>query len=50
MTTQPNFAVIGVAGFIAPRHLRAIKEVDGRLTVRIRRRPRVRRVDGVAVG
>jgi UDP-N-acetyl-2-amino-2-deoxyglucuronate dehydrogenase len=32
MITQPNFAVIGVAGFIAPRHLRAIKEVGGRLT------------------
>jgi len=26
-----NFALIGVAGYIAPRHLKAIKEVDGTL-------------------
>jgi UDP-N-acetyl-2-amino-2-deoxyglucuronate dehydrogenase len=27
----PSFALIGVAGFVAPRHLRAIKEVGGEL-------------------
>ena len=27
----PNFALIGAAGFIAPRHLRAIKDSGGRL-------------------
>ena len=26
-----NFALIGVAGYIAPRHLRAIQDVGGRL-------------------
>jgi UDP-N-acetyl-2-amino-2-deoxyglucuronate dehydrogenase len=28
-----NFALIGAAGYIAPRHMRAIKDVGGRLTV-----------------
>ncbi|MEZ5776237.1 MAG: Gfo/Idh/MocA family oxidoreductase [Hyphomicrobiaceae bacterium] len=28
---KPNFAVIGVAGFVAPRHLRAIRDVGGTL-------------------
>jgi UDP-N-acetyl-2-amino-2-deoxyglucuronate dehydrogenase len=28
-----NFALTGVAGFIAPRHLKAIKEVDGSLLI-----------------
>ena len=27
----PNFAITGVAGFVAPRHLQAIKDVGGRL-------------------
>jgi hypothetical protein len=27
----PSFALIGAAGFIAPRHMKAIKEVGGRL-------------------
>lgn len=33
MTTDPNkqFALIGAAGYIAPRHLKAIKEVGGNL-------------------
>lgn len=26
-----NFALIGAAGYIAPRHLRAIKDTDNRL-------------------
>ena len=26
-----NFALIGAAGYIAPRHLKAIKEVGGNL-------------------
>eukprot|EP01030_Chromulinospumella_sphaerica_P020786 gene20786-20711_t len=33
MTTRPRFALIGVGGFVAPRHLRAIKEVGGALEV-----------------
>jgi UDP-N-acetyl-2-amino-2-deoxyglucuronate dehydrogenase len=33
MTTdqQKKFALIGAAGYIAPRHLKAIKEVGGNL-------------------
>ncbi|HEX6860414.1 MAG TPA: Gfo/Idh/MocA family oxidoreductase [Caulobacteraceae bacterium] len=31
MTARPKFAIIGVAGFVAPRHLRAMKEVGGDL-------------------
>jgi len=31
MLERPNFAVIGVAGHAAPRHLRAIRDVGGRL-------------------
>jgi UDP-N-acetyl-2-amino-2-deoxyglucuronate dehydrogenase len=27
----PRFALIGAAGYIAPRHMRAIKDVGGRL-------------------
>ena len=27
----PNFAIIGVAGYVAPRHLKAIRECGGRL-------------------
>jgi UDP-N-acetyl-2-amino-2-deoxyglucuronate dehydrogenase len=27
----PNFAITGVGGYIAPRHLRAIRDVGGRL-------------------
>lgn len=30
-TTRPRFALIGAAGYIAPRHMRAIKEVGGEL-------------------
>ena len=26
-----NFAIIGTAGYIAPRHLKAIKEIGGNL-------------------
>ncbi|WGM40030.1 Gfo/Idh/MocA family oxidoreductase [Caulobacter sp. NIBR1757] len=33
MNTPPRFALIGVGGFVAPRHLRAIKEVGGALEV-----------------
>lgn len=29
--SQPTFALIGAAGYIAPRHLRAMKDVGGRL-------------------
>ncbi len=29
--SQPSFAVIGVAGFVAPRHLRAIRDIGGTL-------------------
>lgn len=29
--TQPRFALIGAAGFVAPRHLQAIKDVGGKL-------------------
>ena len=28
-----TFALIGAAGYIAPRHMKAIKEVGGRLVV-----------------
>ena len=28
---MPNFAITGVAGFVAPRHLQAMKDVGGRL-------------------
>lgn len=28
---KPNFAITGVAGYVAPRHLQAIKDVGGRL-------------------
>ena len=28
-----NFGIIGVAGYIAPRHLKAIKETGNRLVV-----------------
>lgn len=31
MTRQPRFALIGAAGFVAPRHLEAIKSVGGKL-------------------
>lgn len=31
MSNQKNFALIGAAGFIAPRHLRAIKDTGNRL-------------------
>lgn len=31
MTTPKNFAVIGVAGYIAPRHLKAIRDTGNRL-------------------
>ena len=27
-----NFAMIGAAGYIAPRHMKAIKEVDANLS------------------
>src|SRR5512143_1381139 len=30
-----NFAIIGVAGYIAPRHLKAIKETNNRLVAAI---------------
>lgn len=29
--SQPRFALIGAAGFVAPRHMQAIKDVGGRL-------------------
>ena len=29
--TEPTFALIGAAGYIAPRHLKAIQDVGGRL-------------------
>lgn len=29
--TQPRFALIGAAGFVAPRHMQAIKDVGGKL-------------------
>lgn len=29
--TQPRFALVGAAGFVAPRHMEAIKHVGGRL-------------------
>lgn len=32
---SPQFAMIGVAGFVAPRHLRAIKDVGGVLRVAV---------------
>ena len=32
---EPQFALVGVAGFIAPRHLKAIKEVGGRLVAAV---------------
>lgn len=35
MVTRPRFALIGAAGFVAPRHLRAIKEVGGELVVAV---------------
>ena len=31
MSKQPDFALIGAAGFIAPRHMKAIKDSGGRL-------------------
>lgn len=31
--TPPQFALLGVGGFVAPRHLRAIKDVGGQLRV-----------------
>lgn len=37
MTTAKTFALIGAAGYIAPRHLRAIKEVGGQLKAAIDR-------------
>lgn len=33
MTQPKNFALIGAAGYIAPRHMRAIKDLDHRLAV-----------------
>ncbi len=33
--TRPNFAVIGAAGYIAPRHLKAIEEVGGRIVAAV---------------
>lgn len=33
MKTPPRFALIGAAGFVAPRHLQAIKDVGGELVV-----------------
>lgn len=35
MPRAPRFAVIGAAGFVAPKHLRAIKEVGGELMVAV---------------
>ena len=36
MTEKPNaFALIGLSGYVAPRHLRAIKENNGRLVAAI---------------
>ena len=31
MSTPPRFALIGAAGFVAPRHMQAIKDVGGKL-------------------
>lgn len=31
MTASPRFALIGAAGFVAPRHMQAIKDVGGKL-------------------
>ena len=31
MTEIKNFALIGAAGFVAPRHMKAIKETENRL-------------------
>lgn len=28
---KPNFGIVGVGGYIAPRHLKAIKDIDGNL-------------------
>ena len=33
MTRMKNFALVGAAGYIAPRHMRAIKDLGHRLTV-----------------
>lgn len=31
MSTAPRFALVGAAGFVAPRHMQAIKDVGGKL-------------------
>lgn len=35
MTRAKNYALIGAAGYVAPRHLRAIKETGGRLAAAV---------------
>ena len=35
MTTSRNFAITGVAGYVAPRHLKAISETGNRLVAAI---------------
>jgi UDP-N-acetyl-2-amino-2-deoxyglucuronate dehydrogenase len=35
ITTPKNFAVIGVAGYVAPRHLRAIRDTGNRLVAAV---------------
>ncbi|MBN1461773.1 MAG: Gfo/Idh/MocA family oxidoreductase [Armatimonadetes bacterium] len=45
-----NFALIGVAGYIAPRHLAAIKEVGGRLVAATDPHDAVGRLDALGFG
>jgi UDP-N-acetyl-2-amino-2-deoxyglucuronate dehydrogenase len=45
MTSSKNFALIGAAGYVAPRHLRAIKEVGGVLSAALDRSDSVGVID-----
>src|SRR5262245_20623652 len=45
MTSPPTFALIGAAGDIAPRHLRAIKDTGGRLVAALDRADSVGVID-----
>lgn len=47
---MPNFALIGAAGFVAPRHMKAIRDVNGRLVAAVDPNDSVGVLDGYFLG